>query len=312
MNLNTTNIQCIILFCFCQVIVSGQVNIYKVYLKSKNKFIGQIVKEDDKSLTLKIADSSFVKVYENDIKKVRRINVSKIKNGLYWEENLHKQRYFFSSSAYTLQKGDISYRNVLGVYSGLEYGITNRLSMSGGLNLYSVFIDDMTSSVYNLSIKYGGWKLSDKMTTALSFNFSDVYDPYQYFDKSDKHLSLTGLLTLGDNDKHITLGLGAYRFKGNHYRFNFFTSTSVYDYIASTFATIRLNGALRLGSNFALISENWIVSNSNYSDFLSFGLRFMKYKFMAELALIYRTESVGNFNYSYSQGYPYLNISYQF
>jgi hypothetical protein len=310
MNLKSTTVLWTILFCFGQAFVFGQASFYKVILKSKNKFTGQIVKEEEQSLTLKIADSSFVKVHENDIEDVRKLNPNKIKRGLYWDENLHSQRYLFSSSAYTMDKGDFTYRNILGFYNGLEYGITNRLSISGGLNMYSVLANDYTTRIYNFAVKYGGWKLSKKMTAAVSFNFSDVrFNLYDYFNKGDKHTSLTGLLTYGNTDNHLTIGLGAYQFRGVHHKFDI-NFRDIYDYKTNIFGTFRLNGILRFSNYFALVTENWIVINNEYSDFFSVGIRFLKYRFMAELAMIHKTDT--GLSYYYETTYPYLGIAYRF
>ena len=274
MNLNTTTFLWTILCCFGQAFVFSQAPFYKVNLKSKNKFIGQIVKEEEHSLTLKIADSSFVKVHEKDINDVRRLNPNNFKRGQYWDRNMHSQRYLFSSSAYTLDKGDFCYRNILGFYNGLEYGITNRLNISGGLNIYPLIIDELNTFVYNASIKYGGWRLSKKISAAFNFNISDIKDPYQSRRESEKHLSLTGLLTYGNNDNHMTVGLGAYQFKGFHYSYDFNNFFGFNEYKTNIFSTIRLNGSWRIANGLAIITENWVISNEQYSNFWSLGLRY--------------------------------------
>jgi hypothetical protein len=310
MNLNSTTVKWVILLCFCHVFAFGQESFFKVSLKSKNQLIGQIVKEEEKRLTLKIADSSFVTVHENDIKDVKRLNPNKFKKGLLWDENMHSQRYLFSSSAFTMDKGDFTYRNILGFYNGLEYGITNRLSISGGLNMYSVLANDYNRRIYNFAVKYGGWKLSKNMTAAVSFNYSDVrFNLYDYFNQSDKHTSLTGLVTYGNTDNHLTFGIGAYRFRGAHHKFDI-NFRDIFDYKTNVFGTFRLNGVLRLSNYFALVTENWIVLNNEYSDFFSVGIRFLKYRFMAELAMVHKTEL--DWTYYYENTYPYLGIAYRF
>lgn len=311
MNLNTTTVLWTILFCFGQAFVFGQVPFYKVNVKSKNNFIGQIVKEEGKVLTLKITDSSYVKVHENDIIKIRKLNPNKIKKGLLWDGSMHCHRYLFSSSAYTLAKGDFCYTNILGFYNGLEYGITDRLNISGGLNLYSVLTNENHTKIYNLALKYGNWKLLKRLTASISFNFSEVnYDPYQSFKDNDKHISLSGLFTYGNTDNHLTFGIGAYRFRGSHFRYDFNNATEIYDYKTNIFSTFRLNGILRISNYFALVTENWMVNSFEYSDFLSVGLRFQKYKFMAALAMVYKSDTgLGNY---YEEYYPYVNVSYRF
>lgn len=85
MKYNTNRNRWFIIFCLCQIFAFGQEQIYKINLKSKNKLIGQIVNEDQYNLKLKIADSSYVKVSKTDIKNSRKLNVNKIRKGIYWD-----------------------------------------------------------------------------------------------------------------------------------------------------------------------------------------------------------------------------------
>jgi hypothetical protein len=315
MSFNAATIKWIILLCIFPLLTNGQDSFYKVYLKSKNKIIGQLIKEESNKLTLKIADSSYVTVYEQDIKKVQRLYLKNFKNGLFWEESIFSHRYFFSPSAFMLKKGEVSMRNVLGFYNGLEYGVNDKLSIGGGLSFFPLIVDNDATSVYILTAKYGGWKLTDKFTASLSFFYSDVNDRYPEPLRSDKHLSVSALFTYGNLNNHLTFGAGRYRHEGDHeyYDLTFSSSFSYIDeYKTQWFNTYQINGALRLAPNFSLVTENWIVSNNEYSDFLSFGIRFSKLRFMAELALIYKTEANIINKFTYSELLPYLNIAYQF
>lgn len=198
----------------------------------------------------------------------------------------------------------------MGFYHGWEYGITNRLNMSGGINFYSILTNDDNVRTYNLSIKYGGWQLTNNLTSSISFNYSDVkYDFLHSFFESDKYLSLTGFFTYGNTDHNFTFGFGAFRFAGSHSLLD--NSRPIgYIYKTNTFTTFRLNGSLRVSDKFALISENWIINHDEYSDFLSAGVRFLQYKFIAELAIIYKAGD--KFSFFYKETYPYLNLSYRF
>lgn len=216
---------------------------------------------------------TWMKVVEEDL----------YKEGKYWFENPNSTRYLFSQSAYSLKKGEAYFQNTYLVLNSVYYGITDNLTIGGGFELMSALSGN---PVFFINPKYS-FRISDKLRAGIAALYVDASS------RSSRVFSGIsigyGILTYGNTDDNITLGVG-------------------YGFVEQELANrpvFTLSGMKRLDSRIALVSENWIIPRENYYGVYSYGLRFMGKKLTVDLALLNNPDITNRF---LAIGFPYLDF----
>ena len=111
----------------------NQQDFYKIVTVQKQTYVGELISEDDKSVTLRTESLSRLTIDRVNIKSIEKINPDRIKNGVYWFENPQSTRYFFSPNAIGLGKGRGYYQNTWVLFNNVNYGISDNFSIGGGL-----------------------------------------------------------------------------------------------------------------------------------------------------------------------------------
>lgn len=266
---------------------------YLITLKDKTTLLGKYHETKGEQIIFHTNNYSKLSAHINDIKHIRKINPSQIKNGKWWETNNHANSYFFGQSAFNILKNDVNLYNNMGFYTALEYGITNHISISGGLNLFSVFAPNDYESLNIISAKVGGFSLGKNVTIGLSSFYGKNED--------DTHLSLNGLLTIGNQNSNFTLGMGAYRYKTAYYYYPYYNDNETK---TTTTPTYSIAGMWRVSKVFYLMTENWITTSDETENVLSIGFRIAGSQFLLDLGLF---NLIDNGEYL-----PYIGSSYKF
>lgn len=270
---------------------------YLVTLKSKSNILGMFQERNGEQFIFQVSAYSKLSAYKDDIKHIRKVTKNQIVDGKYWPENNHANRYFFGQSAFNIRRNEINLSNQMGVQTALEYGISDHISISGGLNLFAVFYPDEYDRVNIFSTKVGGFKLSDNATLGFTGLYGKNYD--------DTNIIFTSVLTLGNKNTNFTLGLGPYIYTRDVYYVDF-TPPFYYQYDSKTTTSVlmTLSGMVRVSSFAYLMTENWITSTDDLQNVFSFGTRFAGKSFSFDLALGYLS--------GYEQFIPYGGLAYKF
>ena len=165
-----------------------------------NLFVGQIVDEDDQKVVLKVEGIGEITVEKSNIRNLRVIDSARVQNGNYWYENTQGTRYFFAPNALSLGKGKGYYQNVWIFFNNVNYGITDRVSIGGGI--VPMFLLGVSETPAWLLPKVS-FPVADNVHLAAGAMLGGVIGS-----GSGGAGLLYGSATYGDRDRNLSAGLG--------------------------------------------------------------------------------------------------------
>jgi hypothetical protein len=252
----------------------------RITLADESELIGTIVQRDSTSLIFKTVGNITITIPNNQIRTIEYLS-GKIIGGKYVASDPNRTRLLFAPTARPVEAGQ-GYFSVSQIFFPmLAVGIENVVTLAGGISLFPVASNQL---VYfapkvtplnreDLTVGAGLFylKSTDSGTDGLGFYY--------------------GVGTYGREDRAITVGLG-WGFSG----------TDVSDK-----PVFLLGGEQSLSNSIKLITENWIVPDSEV-DLLSLGIRFFGEKLAADIGLIYPSGSrITGFPF-----FPWVGFVYNF
>lgn len=197
-----------------------------------------------------------------------------------WFENPNKTRLLFAPTGQMLKKGEGYFSDYQVLFPGVAYGLTDNISIGGGISLVPAGIDNQ---LFYVTPKVG-FSVSPKLHLALGAIVASVPGERSSFGAA------YGVGTVGDADASVTSGI-AYGFAGRDF--------------SSEFAVL-FGGEKRLSRRIGLVTENYFVPSSVGISIVSGGVRFMSEKLTVDLAL-FNAPSEPVF-----PGFPWLSFVYKF
>lgn len=252
---------------------------YLVKMLDGTELTGKILHLDSNKLILSTLSISKLELENKKIKSVTAIDNAQFKGGVYWFENPNSTRYLFGPSAFNLKKGEGYYQNTYLVLNSFNYGISDYLSIGGGIELISTF-----STWANNGVPQPIFYVTPKIAVEVVKNFrvgAGVYylsiPSFGAFEDKRAHAGIFyGVGTYGNADDNITLGLG-YGFVDNE---------------STQSPIITVSGMKRISRKTALVTENWFApiqefgGGNSYYGIYSYGIRFFGEKLSVDLAFI--------------------------
>lgn len=235
--------------------------IYKIELKDGSVFIGNIVKQDSINLVLKNSSILKIEILVSKIKSIDEVDKSNFKNDRYWYPNPHATRYFYGPSAIGLKKGEGYYQNTYLVLNSFNVGISDNISIGGGLELISTFA--AKDPIFFITPKVS-YKVAEKFHAGCGILYARFTSDFG----SLGTVFATG--TYGTTDNNITGSLG-------------------WGFVDSEFSKrpiITISGMKRISKRAALVTENWLIPSGEYYGLISYGVRFFGEKIAVDLAFI--------------------------
>lgn len=257
--------------------VVDSATIQVVTLRDGSSLVGRIVSLRTDSFDFQMT-TGHVTVATNDIREIKEAEADRMHEGQYWFANPNSTRLFFAPSGQMLKKGEGYFANYELFFPGFAYGVTDHLSVGGGVSLFPSGLDNQ---VYYVTPKVG-MSFGERGHLSAGFLFaggtSGGTGGVGY-----------GVGTFGDGDASFTAGVG-YGFAGGD--------------IASKPAAM-LGGEKRISRRIALVTENYLLPVDENKLVYSFGVRFMGEKLTTDLAL---------FNVSGSEiiGFPFVDFVFRF
>ncbi len=221
------------------------------------------------------------------IKDVRQQPVSSMKQGRYWFPNPNATRLYIAPTGRMLKAGDGYFTDVYLFFGGFSYGLTDQLTIGGGLSLFPGLGIDKQLFFFTPKM---GVALNDKLSLAVGALVIAIPD---LDDDIGRPLvgGIYGVGTYGSIDNNLTLGIG-YGFA---------------DGDLADKPILIVGVQTRLSRRISFVSENWILPGVDAEDpFVSYGLRFFGEKLSVDLAFINSLTS-GIF-----PGVPYVDFVFNF
>ncbi len=224
-----------------------------------------------------------------DVEEVRIVAPGDVRDGQYWFLNPNDTRLLFAPTARMLPRGDGYFSAYYVVLPGVAYGITDRVTIGGGVSLVPGL--SLGEQVYYVTPKVGFVQRENVQLAAgaliAAAPFNDAGDT------SERFGVLYGVGTLGSRDRNVTLGLG-WGFAG--------------DDVESS-PVIMLGGQTRVSRRVSLVSENYVFRAIGDGALVSYGARFMGERIAVDLAFI---NFVGGGGGTIFPGVPFVGFVFNF
>ncbi len=261
---------------------------------------GKILNQTDKYTIIETQDLGTINLPASKIKNIRDFEDATVSNkGSIWFKNPNSTRYLFAPSAFQLKKGEGYYQNIYGIGNSVQFGITNNVTLGGGLaGPFGAYIDTKLGVQVAKNVNIAGGILLGN----------------SFFKIDDHNVGIGlgfGLVTLGNYDHNITLGAG----------YGIVDNKDKTDQMKKP--VYNVNAMARVAKKFALVTENWMVNvtgnpfarkniseiDEHYEVFYSYAFRYMGQKSTLDAGFV-NTPSL--FEQGWLVGIPYIGFVIRF
>ncbi|MGI4869942.1 MAG: hypothetical protein ACRYFX_02055 [Janthinobacterium lividum] len=277
---------------------------YLVKLRSGSQFRGRLTTISLDKLEFDTLEMGHVTILRTDIAEIMDV-ASKATVGLrpgYYDIG-NGNRLFFGPTARNLRKGEGAAQDVLFFLAGVNYGITDNISVGG----YATLIP-------GVPLQYQLLLLTPKISVPVRENlhlgvgvlYIRIPDYDNLFNNNNSNNSYNaglvyGAATWGSADNNVTAGLGYGFFENN---------------IGST-PVLLLGGQRRVSRKISLISENYIIADHEAGMGGLYGLKFnwrqTSFGYAAGYAVAFGSVASGESRVACTYVYPvYLDFSFRF
>ena len=246
--------------------------------------IGRIVEIDESDIQFETGMGRLV-IPIARIKNIEITSANSIKDGSYWFPNPNRTRLFFAPTGRMLKQGQGYFADYYLFFPSLAYGITDNISVGGGLSL-------IPGVDFDEQIFYFTPKIGLKAVNNLNFAAGALIISLPNFDDNDRPVVgvVYGVGTFGSMNHNLTVGLG-YGFEDRN---------------LADKPLVMLGGELRISRRTAFVTENWILPGVD-NPLVSYGIRFFGTKSSVDLALI---NTIGE--EAIYPGIPYIDFVFNF
>jgi len=248
--------------------------------------IGRITRIGDADIEFR-ADVGDIAIPLSKIKSIRTLPADSIHDGNYRFPDPNRTRLLFAPTGRMLGKGEGYFADYYIFFPTVNYGITDRVSLGGGMSLFPT--GSLKDQVYFFTPKFG-IRQSDRVNIAAGA----LVIGFPGFDDEDENSPVVSVLygvgTWGGPDRHITAGLGY----------------GMVDTEPAKRPLVVLGGEYRLTRRTAFVSENWMMPGID-NVLISYGVRLFTENLSVDLALI---NTVGKD--SIFPGIPYVDFVWNF
>ena len=220
-----------------QTDVVGKKYIYE--FRDGTTIIGTFVKDEAGNIYISELDGKETYIPRVMVAQIHEVTDDNIKNGEYWFPNLHDSRYFFSPSAFGLEKGEGYFGQSYWVMWQAQYGITDEFSIGAGTTLWGF--------PATLNAKYS-FNIKNDINAAMGwFWVGDLF----YGSGRGSILNMPyAVITKGSKENNITLG-ASYNFGGLD------DDNDEVDFKERL--VLNAGGTFRMGRRFSFVFEAWLL-----------------------------------------------------
>ncbi|MFL5595006.1 MAG: hypothetical protein ACJ78M_06915 [Gemmatimonadaceae bacterium] len=248
-------------------------------LRDGSTLVGRITAIGQDTLTVESSVGQ-LSVPLASVRRVQEVGSDRMKNGEYWFPNPNATRLFFAPSGRMLEKGEGYVSDYEVFFPGAAVGVTDNVSIGGGVSLFPAGLDEQ---IYYFTPKIGA-ALQENVNVALgALIIGGIAD--------ESTVGIVyGVGTLGTPDASVTAGLG-YGFAGT---------------TMSRTPVAMLGGELRVSRRVGLVTENYIIPDTDANPIFSYGVRLMGEKMTVDLAL-FNASGSGS-----AIGLPFVDFVFRF
>lgn len=271
-------------FGFTEAAWAQQEDQYRIVTTDGNVFTGTLISEDDEKVVLKTETLGEITIKRENIRKMERLDSSRQRDGSYWFANPQSTRYFFAPNAIGLKKGKGYYQNTWVLFNNINYGISDNVSIGGGI--VPLFLFGSVGTPLWFLPKISVPLADNNIHLAAGAMIGGVVG-----EGSGGGGLLYGATTFGNTDRNLTAGIG-YGYAGGD--------------ISNT-PVLNISGITRVSQTVYLISENYVFPGTDFNGLISFGARWAPENFAVDFALVRPLEEAGGLI-----GIPWIGVTIPF
>ena len=263
----------------------------RVSLEDGRTFVGTIVQDEESQLTLRTAQGVEVHIPRDTIAS---IGATAAPDGGFLRQDPHDSRLMFSPTGRPLPKGDGYFSDHYVLFPGLTYGITDALSVAGGVSVVPAI--GIENQVFFASARLAR-QVSDKVALSAGALYATGGD--------ESAAILFGVGTFGRPERSLTLGLG---FGGAQQEGGYPDYRRRFQWREAPI--LMIGGSLQLSNSTALVSENWLLLGPEFElsqQPFGLALRIFGDRISADIGLILVGEVLQE-----GLPIPWLSVSYHF
>ena len=249
--------------------------LYSFQLKSGNKIIGTVITESLDELLVEKPNGEEIRIIKAEV--VMKFAVEgKIKNGKLYRRDPNASVYIFAPSAFPIYQGKGFCRDFCLFFPSINYGLTNHLSLQGGLFWYPGMDIKSTPFVGNLKGTLLNTSIISLAGGLMYVNFPTTGDDKIY---GAGFAFVTG--TLGNEYSHGSISTG----------WGYIQSENGWEIMEKPIAVAAVN--LRALSYLSFVSENWFYPDVALEDaLLTISARFFGQQIGLDLGAIFSVNSL--------------------
>lgn len=256
---------------------------YRIETMDNNVFIGRLVSDRGHDLIFDVKGIGKITILRDNIKKMTEIRQNRIKEGKYWFENPTATRYLFTANAIGLRAGHGYYQNTWIFFNNLAVGVTNNISLGGGLVPTFLFGTGYVPIWFNPKISIPVKK--NNFYLAVSGLFGEVTG------ENEGAAVIYGIATLGNRDQNLSFGMGL-GYAGHSW---------------SKAPMFNISAMVRTSQKVYFITENYFfTADGRTTGIISGAIRWAPEHFAVDFGLIRPTEATDII------GIPWLGVTLPF
>jgi len=257
---------------------------YRIETMNNNVFIGRLVARDGSDLTFDVRGIGKITISQKNILSMKTIQPKRIKSGKYWFENPNATRYLFTANAIGLKAGHGYYQNTWVFFNNLAVGITDQITLGGGLVPVFLLGSDYTPIWFNPKISIPIKKNNFYLAAGGLFGGIAGADGYGVD-------VVYGVATIGNRDQNISFGMG-YGYADHNW---------------SKAPMFNISGMVRTSQKVYIVTENYFFTvNGKTSGVISGAIRWAPQHFAVDFGLVRPIEQIDFI------GIPWLDVTLTF
>lgn len=263
---------------------SPQKEMYRVETVEGEVLIGTLVSETDEAVVISTRRFGEVSIERTSIERIEKIDPSRLRDGEYWFPNPQSTRYFFTTNALSIPKGEGYYQNTWVLLNNVNYGVSDNFSIGAGT--VPVFLFGADALPIWVLPKISISTPQNNVHLAAGAVLGGVIA-----EESVGVGLLYGTTTVGSRDHNATLGIG-YGYAGDN---------------LSDTPAVNVSGMTRVSKTFYLLSENYVFPGSEATGILSVGARWAPENFAVDFGLFRPLAEADGFI-----AFPWLGVTIPF
>ncbi len=281
------------------------ISLVVVVLTDGSRLVGTIVKENDTTLTVRTTAGVELELARGAVASVelRAPAEPPAPAGREFSEP-NDTRLMFAPTGRPLRKGDGYFSDHYVLFPGFAYGLTDNLSVSGGVSIVPGL--GLDEQVFYVSSSVGR-RLSSKAAISLGGVYATGGD------SNEAGAMLFGVAGFGSSDRSLSVGLGLAATRNEEFHYheptgNYLRSERRWSFRDSP--VLMLGGTLRVGKRLSLVTESWLVLGDDFElsqQPLGVALRFFGDRLSVDVGLVLVADVLDE-----GLPIPWLSFSYHF